>query len=168
MDKDLQAKIEKAIRDDLPQQVGDVLQARLGEVVALENRIEDLQVQLEVAGDNCTQLQRNFNNQKKKVEKLNSQLELAGDLDAKAEVLCTQAGRLRERELEIKLGAERRISSTMVTVLETLVRNPVVKRAVLNRIEDRATGEHYDPATGKTFYNQTPMVTETEVEETVE
>lgn len=136
MDKQTQEKIEKAIKESLPSQVGEVLKQEL-------ERIPKLEHQLKVSEDSINDKLVTIRRLEDKVNELQHLENKARSLELKEAALEKGERDLKIRELEYQLNSEKDKSEFARQVALGLVRNTVFKENVFDNVSGPSGTDQY-------------------------
>lgn len=112
----MEESMKKAIEQHLPAQLSGVLQERLKKGDEAIERVHLQRAELDVQ-------QKKLQDALQEISKLNAELGKHTELAKREEAVKETERNLQVKEMTLQLAAERRISETMVTTLNGLVRN---------------------------------------------
>lgn len=153
MDNSTQEKINKAIKESLPSQVGEILKTELERIPKLENQLKEL-----------NDLVIDKNNTIKRLESKLKELEyLEGRervIDSKEKALEKAERDLKIKELEYKLNSETEKTNFAKDVALGLVRNTNYRKIVFDNINAPHTDQHGNQVYRNTTKNYDEAKTE--------
>ena len=134
MDQELQSQILKVIEEQLPKQVGEALQRRLNEADEIEKR--------NIA------LQEHQAMMTKKVSRLNDEIASlmmlkndAEEIKERERVVCDAEVKLTVGMLEVRLNAEKRVTSALMDILANLTKNTVYREETMKSYDHIYSGD---------------------------
>jgi hypothetical protein len=133
--------IKKVIEENLPEQMGNVLKARLEQAKERELRLVETEKK-------CEQLETDLKYNVKLVKKLQEQVALAGDLTRREEEVSTRERNQLVVDLKHSLAVANKVNDRIMDFVNTLVRNPVVRETVTRNWTTVGYDDHQVPVYG--------------------
>lgn len=145
--KELNEKLQKAIEESLPKQLGDALQKRFAELEKVEVDYEDIN---QLYKNQSVDLKNTQKERDSAIKDLAMKNELLVDIDKREHTLAEREIKAEVNELKYKLDESEKRAVEIVGIVQTVFKSPVYRKSYSLSPSTQYAGS--DPQTGNSIH----------------